>query len=48
MDVRNEMHKTQVMQLAGKNISAIFLGVKTPFDFASEGSYAMTSKLPQS
>ena len=31
MDVSNEMHKTQVMQLAGKNISAIFLGVKNTF-----------------
>ena len=48
MDVSNETHKTQVMQLAGKNISAIFLGVKNTFWFASEGSYAMTSKLPQS
>ena len=28
MDVSN---KTQVMQLAGKNISAIFLGVKNTF-----------------
>ena len=31
MDVSNETHKTQVMQLAGKNISAIFLGVKNTF-----------------
>ena len=31
MDVSNEMHKTQVMQVAGKNISAIFLGVKNTF-----------------
>ena len=33
MDVSNETHKTQVMQLAGKNISAIFLGVKNTFWF---------------
>ena len=31
MDVSNETHKTQVMQLAGKNISAISLGVKNTF-----------------
>ena len=31
MDVSNETHETQVMQLAGKNISAIFLGVKNTF-----------------
>ena len=31
MNVSNETHKTQVMQLAGKNISAIFFGVKNTF-----------------
>ena len=31
MDVSNETNETQVMQLAGKNISVIFLGVKNTF-----------------
>ena len=31
MDVRDETHIIHVMQLAGKNISAIFPGVKNTF-----------------
>ena len=48
MGVHDEMHIIHVMQLAGENISAIFLGVKNTFYFSREGSYAMTNKLPYS